>query len=598
MNAALRLLGTLSVGSVLVQSIAGCASTPRRFPLRPPLWQDTDLRSFVAACRIEPSKKDPQHIACAPELYVSPLVWDGADNTVFRPLSRVFAVDPPNEAPNANSLDEVPDSAWFKNRIGVHPMTVEEVTRGACETAQHLDPTDVPDGTWVVDQGKPNGSTPGFRVNIPGKGKYMFKVDADVGGAIVSGEATSHAERATGASVIGAAAYNAVGFYTSCEQVIYIKPSVLKLTPGLRFTDNSGIEKSFDQKALDAVLKATTKRGDLLRIQASAWLPGHLIGPFRYTGTRPDDPNDAILHEDRRELRGARLLAAWLDHFDAREQNSMDSWIADRGKDAPDSSPGYVRHYYLDMSDCLGSEWIWDAITRRLGHSYFVDWGDMGLDFITLGIPLRTWDTVQRTKGREKFGYYNVQDFVPEDWKNEYSNPAFSRMTERDGAWMARILARLTPEMVAGLAKIGDFADPSDVTFLAGVMEGRLEKVLDRYLTRLSPITDVRVEGNDRLCAVDLAERRGVRPRGAFRYSAQLDRRPVQSLAVDRQADGALCITLPHVAADGGGRDDSVGRYVSVTIDDGVAKGPLVAYLYDLGSTRGYALAGLERPER
>jgi hypothetical protein len=34
-----------------------------------------------------------------------------------------------------------------------------------------------------------------------------------------------------------------------------------------------------------------------------------------------------------------------------------------------------------------------------------------------------------------------------------------------------------------------------------------------------------------------------------------------------------------------------------VTIADGVASGALVAQLYDLGPTRGYRLAGLERPE-
>src|SRR5258708_3185798 len=177
-------------------------------------------------------------------------------------------------------------------------------------------------------------------------------------------------------------------------------------------------------------------------MQASAWLPGRLIGPFRYTGTRVDDPNDVIDHQDRRELRGGRLLAAWLDHFDAREQNSMDVWLADR-KEQPDSSPGQVRHYYLDTSDCLGSEWAWDAISRRLGYSYLLDWKDISLAFITLGIPTRTWDRVERTPGREHFGYFNVADFVPDEWKNEYPNAAFSRMTERDGAWMARILAHL-----------------------------------------------------------------------------------------------------------------------------------------------------------
>jgi hypothetical protein len=576
-----RLAG--GAGVVACAVAASCASA-RLFPLRAPFATDTDLRSFSATCRVEPSKKDPKHVACAPEVYVSPLAWDGIDNSVFRPLSRVFAVDPPDAAPNVNSMDEVPDSAWFTNRIGARPMTLEEVSRGACEPRLLLDdPTG--EGVWLIDQGKMNGSSAGFRVNIPGKGKYLFKTDE--GGGVAG------SERPTGASAIGAATYNAVGFFTSCEQIVYFKPSAVKLTPGLRYADNTGIVRDFDQKALDRVFKGAVKRGEYIRMQASAWLPGHLLGPFRYEGTRADDANDVIPHEDRRELRGGRLLAALLDHFDAREQNTMDSWIADKGKDDPDSSPGYVRHYYLDLSDCLGSEWAWDGISKRLGYSYLLDYGDIALDFVTLGIRRDIWDHIERTPGHEPFGYYNVQDFDPAAWKNEYPNPAFSRMTERDGAWMARILSRFTPEMIGALAKLGEFSDPSNTAFVAATMEGRLERILARYLTRLSPIADVRVDGG-MLCGVDLAEQRGVRDAAAFHYEATLANGA--PLAVTRQSGGGVCVALPRVAGDGGPADDSPARYFGVAIADGVARGPLVAYLYDRGPARGYALAGIERP--
>jgi hypothetical protein len=56
-------------------------------------------------------------------------------------------------------------------------------------------------------------------------------------------------------------------------------------------------------------------------------------------------------------------------------------------------------------------------------------------------------------------------------------------------------------------------------------------------------------------------------------------------------------VTLPHVAPDDGLRDDAGERYVRVRVQDGVARGPLVAHLYDLGPTRGYRLVGIERPE-
>src|SRR5262249_20419125 len=156
------------------------------------------------------------------------LVWDGMDNSVFRPLSDALAVAPTTEAANANSLDEVADSAWFTNRLGARPMSLDELRQSACQPSQHLVASDARPGSWVIDQGKPNGDSLGFRVKVPGQGKYMFKNDAP-----------NQAERATAASVIGAAVYHAVGFFTSCEQIVFFDRSLLKLLPGLRSEANS-----------------------------------------------------------------------------------------------------------------------------------------------------------------------------------------------------------------------------------------------------------------------------------------------------------------------------------------------------------------------
>jgi len=589
-----RTLGLACAGLIACVALS-CARPVPRFPIEPSIARDTDLNPVNARCHKEPSKKDPNHIACAPEVYVSPLAWDGADQMIFRPLTHAFAIAPGREAANVDAFDEVVDSAWWNNRLGVRSMSVEELGRGACEPKFILDPEKTPDGGWLIDHGKTDGATPGFRVSIPGKGKYIFKVDEDMGGDMTPGEVVPHRERPTAASVVGAAAYSAVGFNTSCEQVIYVKRSIFKLAPNLTAKNNSGVERKFDQGELDKILEKTSKRGELLRMTASAFLPGHLIGPFRYNGTRADDPNDVIPHDNRRELRGARLLAAWLDHFDSREQNSLDSWIA-TGSGAPDdSSPGYVRHYYLDTSDCLGSEWDWEPISKRLGQSYVFDVGDIGQDFVTLGIPTRSWETIKRSPEHIKFGFYNVKDFVPEDWKNEYPNAAFSRMTEHDGAWMTRILAGFTPEMVHKLAVMGNFSDPNDTEYMSAMMEGRLQKILERYLLRLSPVTHVRIQQGNELCGVDLAEKRRLRDPGSFWYVVRVGEGP--ALPVDRKPGGDFCVAIPHQAKDGGTPDDDAERYTTVTISDGVASGVLVAHLYDLGPTRGFRLAGIERPD-
>jgi hypothetical protein len=567
-------------------ALAACGHSERRFPLRYPIWRDTDLASVNALCRESPKPDDPHHVSCAPEPYEAPVYWDGADKLFFRPLSETLGIVTSGESINVNSLDEVPDSAWFTNRLGVHSVSLDELRLNACKKELLLDPDHAPDGSWIIDKGKTSGSTPGFRINVPGKGKYMVKV-----------EATGLPERQVAATVIGEAVYYAAGYNASCEQALLVRPSVFKLTPGLKSTKgNFGDEYAFDQKALDELFAKSNKPGGLLRISASAWIPGYVLGQFRYEGTRSDDPNDVVPHQDRRELRAARVLASWINHFDSREGNSLDTWLPDTKGSPPDSSPGHVLHIQIGTSAALGSVWDWDPISRRLGYSYVVDWGDMAVDFLTLGAATRVWETTQKTPGRETFGYFNVADFDPERWKNEYSNPAFGRMTERDAAWMARILARFTPEMVRTLAELGKFSDPENTDYLESILDGRLAKILERYLTRLSPITDVRLEGRDRLCGVDLAEWRGLRDASRFRYTARMIGLSWQ--AVERRPGAQVCVTLPHIAPDTGVPDEAPKRYVRMRIEDGVAKGPLVVHLYDLGPTRGYFLVGLERLEQ
>jgi hypothetical protein len=571
--------------SLLVASLLSLAcGTAPRYPLRAPLVTDTDLRPVSVDCEPRPSDDNPNHVACAPEPYVSPLVWDAVDNSIFRPLSRVFAVDPADVAENVNAFDEVPDSAWFQNRMVRERPSREALLRGACSPDEILDPQTAAPGSWLIDKGKANGASAGFRIKAGGK-KYMLKTDTK-----------QQPERPSAASVIGAAIYHAVGFNTSCEQIVYFDPALLTLSPGLTVTDNSNVTRPFDRAALSAVLEQAPRRGERVRMQASAWLPGHLIGPFRYEGTRGDDPNDVIPHEDRRDLRGGRLVAAWLNHFDAREQNTMDSWIAADPR-VPDSSPGFVRHYYLDTSDSFGSEWADDGISRRLGRSYLLDFEDIGADFVTFGTRTRPWEEARRTPGMEPFGYYHYRDFDPEAWKNEYPNPAFSRATEHDHAWMARILSRFDRADIDALVSLGAFTRREHAAFLAEVLEQRLRKILERYLLRLSPLADGRLERGNELVLTDLAARRGVRSQRPYRYRARLDHAEGgREVRVQVGTAGEIRLNLPHRIFPQGVPAGDATRYLVVTLDNGAAAFPLRAHLYDLGAERGFRLVGVERP--
>lgn len=544
----------------------GCGAREARFPVRAPMVRDGDLASVTVACHPEPTRKDPAHVSCAPARYASSDYWDLADNVLFRPLSDALGVVNGAEAVDVNSLDEVPDSSWFTNRIDT--IGPAELRRGACAPEQLLDPDHAADGSWVIDKGKEGGSVFGFRVVVPGKGKYLIKTESE----------PAQPELESAASVIGTAVLHAAGYNASCEQVLWVRSSIFEVTSGLVVRTGFRPAVVLDRKKLDELLATSPRRGELARIGASAWIGGHTLGAYRFVGTRDDDPNDVVPHEDRRELRAMRLLAAWIGRYDAREANTLDTWIADDPR-VPDSSPGHVVHYVLDTSETLGARWEWTSFSKRLGHSYVVDYGDTLLDIATLGMRSNSWD---RARSHPVFGFFTVDGFSPEHWKPEYPNPAFGRMTERDGAWMARILARFTPEMVRTLAEMGSFTDRSNTTYLAAVLQGRLDRVLERYLLRLSPIANLRIEG-DALCGVDLAERRGTRPADRFRYTARLD--DGVDLAVEKRAAGELCVALPHRGE------------MRIRIDDGVAKGALVAHVHDRGPQQGFQLVGVERPE-
>jgi len=168
-------------------------------------------------------------------------------------------------------------------------------------------------------------------------------------------------------------------------------------------------------------------------------------------------------------------------------------------------------------------------------------------------------------------------------------------MTERDGAWMARIIARFTPADVRGIVSAGRFTDPGDADYLAKVLIERQRCILARYLMRLSPIADVRAVGTDQLCAVDLARSAGILPADHFQYHV-VEHGAHQSieLPVTTGVDGMLCfrprsIARPELA------DNATDRIVTFEIRNGTTAGPLEIHTYDLGA-RGMFVVGLKRP--
>jgi hypothetical protein len=77
-------------------------------------------------------------------------------------------------------------------------------------------------------------------------------------------------------------------------------------------------------------------------------------------------------------------------------------------------------------------------------------------------------------------------EFDAEHWHVGYPNPAFSAMRETDGAWMARIVARFDDAAIAAVVREGRLSSPIARSELEPILRGRRDKILQRYLLRLS----------------------------------------------------------------------------------------------------------------
>jgi len=82
-----------------------------------------------------------------------------------------FAVPVRGRARNVNTVDEVPDSPWFTNRIGTRAITPREMAIGPDTTAGPAA------GVWTVTSSKSDGVTPGFTVRDARGDRWFLKFD-------------------------------------------------------------------------------------------------------------------------------------------------------------------------------------------------------------------------------------------------------------------------------------------------------------------------------------------------------------------------------------------------------------------------------------
>ena len=392
------------------------------------------------------------------------------------------------EAQNVNTLDEVPDSSWFTNRHGVRRMSRDELVWGP-DTIEGPDMS----APWRVFRSKIGGLTPGFQI-LDGRGdRYVIKFDP-----------VRIPELSSAAEVIATKLFYAIGYNTPENYIVAIDPEAgLTIEPGTKLEDEFGDESTLTRGQLRRRLRAVPRLADgLVRVTASRYLAGQPIGPFRYYGTRTDDPNDVIPHENRRELRGLRLFAAWTNHDDTRAHNTQNSWVEENGRH-------YIRHHLLDFGSTFGSGSV-DLQLPNLGFHYWLDLDEVKRNLVAFGLRTPKYRTVHwpNFPEYESVGRWESEYYEPQEWKNDYPNPAFVRMTDRDAFWAAKIIMRFTSEELLAIVETGQISDPEQERYFHQVLVERQQKSARHYMNRVNPIDEFEVT-DEGLRFANLSERYG-----------------------------------------------------------------------------------------
>ena len=315
--------------------------------------------------------------------------------------------------------------------------------------------------------------TPGFTVKDATGQRWFLKFDPP-----------GYRGMSTGTEVAVTKLMWALGYNVPENHVAYLRREQLVVGPTAKFTPAGGRARAMRPSDIDRLLERADREPDgSYRVVASKALEGTPVGRIRFFDTRPDDPNDIVPHENRRELRGYGVFAAWLNHVDAKAINSLDTLVTENGR-------SYVRHNLIDFGSSLGSGGVGPA-DHWAGSQYLVQPRLIAKQMIGFGLVTPRGQSAafheSRSIGRLP---RNNGEFDPREWKPRVPNQAFLHARADDQFWAAQKLAALDTDMIRAAVKAGDFRDPESEAFLVRALAERRDAIARVYLTAINPIAD------------------------------------------------------------------------------------------------------------
>ncbi|MDT8435590.1 MAG: hypothetical protein RRA92_02430 [Gemmatimonadota bacterium] len=430
-----------------LSACGGAARTP--LPLRPePIaWADT-----------LPIPEPPdREVVEAPHLVNDALAGEVSDGISLR---TAFGED--HEALNLTHFDDVVPSAWFEHRNAARPLTPDEVRRGPT-TAAGPDTT----GAMEIVSAKVEGIAPGFNLRDGRGDTYVVKFDPE-----------GYLHLSSAAGVIANRLFHAAGYHVPEDYIFVFDRDQLSVAEGAVFVDEEFEEHPLTLERLEDVFEGTDRLADgrFLAV-ASKFVAGPPKGPFLFEGRRGDDPNDHFAHEHRRELRGLKVVASWVNHIDIRFMNTMDAYV----------QPGYLRHYLIDFAASLGSGTIRPHEPRE-GREHNVDFWASTARILTAGFYRVGWEGREWEVIEPSIGWMEVDEFDPGAWKANWPNNAFRNMTARDAYWGAKLVGSFTDEQIRAAVAAGELPTSTAADTLADILILRRDRIVDHWYRHVSPL--------------------------------------------------------------------------------------------------------------
>jgi hypothetical protein len=516
----------------------------------------------------DPLQREPEtQDASKAQRWEIDLFWDLAENMFGNPGGKRPLV----KSRDVNSIDEVPDSSWFTNRIGTEQLSVADAVRGPLSGSGPVP------GSWSVTSPKESGFAPGFTMK-DGKGDTWF----------VSFDANGFPEAATGAILVANKLFWALGYWQVENYLVHVQPKELAIADTADIKTPAGKRRKMKMSDLEDVLRRSNKSPDgSYRAIAARAVPGRTIGGFRYHDTRPDDPNDVIPHEDRRVLRALKVFGAWTNLVDMKAGNTLDAVVTENGK-------GLVRHYLQDVGSTFGT----GANAPREydeGWEYLWEGGTAMKRLITLGFAVPPWQTVKYAK-QPAIGRFEGVEFDPTEWKPRVPTAAFVRARADDDFWAARRVMAFSDDMIRAIASAGQYHDEAAAKLLADVLIQRRDKIGTAYLNAINPVVNFALDGSDTLTFQNAAVEGRVANEPASGYT-------VRWFTFDNATGNTTAIGSPTATTDRrvkapAGLPSASGALVKVQIvgtDPAHAAWAAPVDVYFRRGASGWALVGVER---